>query len=100
MLLHRFCFTCFRESHGSPYGFFQRVRLSEKGQKDPNIIDKMTKYKHKWKKVEPIRCDLCQSEKIMAAFQCDQCVKKLCRICCRRVHSHKSTQNHLYFDLT
>lgn len=95
-----FCFTCYREIHKSPYGFFQKTDIM-------SIIDDHTQLanqanvKHMYKRVEPKTCKMCQTERIMAAFSCAECdIDALCRPCARRVHAHPKMHHHMLVELT
>ncbi len=93
----RQCFTCHREMHMHPWEFCQNVKITKKMRVDPKYIGGCAMFKHTWKRVEPFRCEMCKSDKIMAAFDCSGCSKKLCRPCFRRIHEdHPENKLHIF----
>ena len=99
-----FCFTCFRELHSSPFGFNQRVDLvkeTNERKKDTAFIEQMTRQDHQWKRVEPKKCVMCNTDRVMAAYSCEQCEKSaLCRPCARRLHNHPDSKGHTLLEIT
>lgn len=79
-----FCFPCHRDTHSHPLGFFQNRVASSKQRADPVFLLMLTNFSHTWKAVEPLVCGFCKSEKLFAAFYCQDCDKQLCRRCFRR----------------
>ena len=98
-----FCFGCYRETHQSPFGFMQNIDFKKKIAERVNdevFIELLTKQKHTWKRVEPKKCVACNTEKVMAAYSCQQCdMTAICRPCSRRLHAHKSTADHVLLEL-
>ena len=83
------CFTCYRDRHSHPWGFMQVVKVTKKMKLDPVYTAGCDMAAHTWKRIDPIRCDMCHSKnKMMAAIDCKKCDKKLCRPCSRRIHDH------------
>ena len=99
-----FCFSCFRELHSSPFGFDQRIDMvkeTNERKKDTSFIEQMTRQDHQWKRVEPKKCVMCNTERVMAAFSCEKCEKSaLCRPCARRLHSHSDAKDHKLLEIT
>ena len=99
-----FCFTCFRELHSSPFGFNQRVDLvkeTNEQKKNTAFIEQMTRQDHRWKRVEPKKCVMCNTDRVMAAYSCEQCEKSaLCRPCARRLHNHPDSKGHTLLEIT
>ena len=53
---------------------------------------------HHWIDAKPVRCEVCNSEKMCAGIYCNHCNKAYCRPCSRRFHASDMTKNHtLYF---
>ena len=93
----RMCFGCHRELHLHPWGFDQNVKITKKMRIDPTYITGVEMFKHTWKHIEPYRCEMCKTNKIMAAYDCADCKKKLCRPCFRRIHNdHEENSDHRY----
>jgi hypothetical protein len=90
------CFGCHRELHSHPWGWLQNVRLTKKMKLDPTFAYGMEMVTHSWRQVEPIRCGMCKSSKIMAAFACNECRKPFCRPCHRRIHESGEHQHHTH----
>jgi hypothetical protein len=84
------CFACFRERHSHPWDFFQNIKITKKMRLDPVYIAGLEMAKHTWKHVTPLRCEMCKTSKIMAAVDCKQCNRRMCRPCSRRVHEHRT----------
>ena len=94
-----FCFGCFRDTHRSPYGFFQKTDILSIIE-DHSLLENLSKVDHIYKRVEPKLCKMCKTERIMAAFSCAQCgMDALCRPCSRRLHEHRKQQDHVLVEL-
>lgn len=60
----------------------------------------MSRQDHQWKRVDPKKCSMCKTERVMAAFSCEKCeLSALCRPCARRLHEHKDTQDHVLCEI-
>jgi len=94
-----FCFTCHRETHGAPLGFFQRKRPSKLQYFDPDFMSRMSMSFHRWYVVKPPVCELCNSTRIHAAIYCQDCKKNICRPCFRKVHSTGLYLQHISWEI-
>jgi hypothetical protein len=100
-----YCFTCHRNDHVSPFGFFQRRKPTPLEHLDPEFMSRVARISdpHPWTLIEtPVSCELCvgsdfdrEDQVRLAAFVfCNECVRSMCRICSRRVHAHGKFKDH------
>jgi hypothetical protein len=89
-----FCFACYRHTHGSPFDFYQLKRPNKLQRIDTEFMTQLALCQHKYELVSPLRCEQCKSDTVNAGLYCQQCDKKLCRACYRRIHSIETHSNH------
>lgn len=94
-----YCFSCHRDLHRHPLNFLQHTRATELEASDASFLELLKFHRdHIYGPVEGVKCDMCKSENnggLLAAFKCVSCGdKNMCRPCYRRLHEHKSQQNH------
>ena len=89
-----FCFACYRETHSSPFDFHQLKRPNKLQRIETDFMTQLSFCLHRHELVSPLRCEQCKSTAVNAGLFCQQCDKKLCRACYRRIHSTDSMKSH------
>lgn len=108
-----YCFSCFRATHQSPFGFFQKeTTITASDRENRAFLTCLQCCGHKWGPVLAKRCDLCSSSATTttasgkatnagtssahtAALHCDNCNKNFCRRCHRKVHAGDGFKDHV-----
>jgi hypothetical protein len=94
-----FCFACYRATHGSPFDFYQLKRPNKLQRIDADFMAQLSCCQHHYELVSPLRCEQCKSASVNAGLYCQQCDKKLCRACYRRIHSVDTHKSHSAFAI-
>lgn len=96
-----YCFTCLRDTHGNPYQFLQKPKVTRSESVNDTFISKLDFFQNhlQYTEVSVIKCQSCKSEKINAAFHCNDCNQNICRPCSRRIHAHSEFKCHIMYEV-
>ena len=99
-LILYYIYNTHSQTHQSPFGFHQQTPVTTILNNQESLEQLHNFTTHVYKRVEPRPCQICKTEKVMAAFSCTECeVQAMCRPCSRRLHSQGTNINHILVEL-
>mmetsp|Transcript_21860 Transcript_21860/g.48872 ORF Transcript_21860/g.48872 Transcript_21860/m.48872 type:complete len:1042 (-) Transcript_21860:89-3214(-) len=94
-----YCLPCHRGTHGNPFGFHQHAKATKDQYSDPDFLQALQWHQHHFVLSRAKKCEMCKAKNKSAAFRCDDCGKDMCRECSRRIHEHKDSYAHTYYNI-